>query len=160
VRVVADVRTAPGSRKHPHFGRRALEASLAERGIRYVHLPELGGFRRALPDSSNMGLRNVAFRGYADHAATDEFARGYARLTELAREMPTAFMCAETLWWRCHRRILADRLSLDGWEVTHVVRAGKSDPHLLSPEARLVGGTLTYPFAVEIAGQSEHRGRS
>lgn len=145
IRTLADVRSAPGSRKHPQFGRAELSVSLTERGIRYVHIAELGGFRRTLPESPNTAWRNESFRGYADHMASDEFARGYARLVELARELPTAFMCSETLWWRCHRRLLSDRLALDGWEVIHLMRPGESQAHRITPEARLAGGEVVYP---------------
>jgi uncharacterized protein (DUF488 family) len=93
---------------------RALATALREVGIAYVHLPELGGRREPRVDSPHQALRVAAFRGYADHMNTAEFARGYDPLTSLARESRTAFMCAETLWWRCHRRLIADRLTVDG----------------------------------------------
>ena len=147
IETLVDIRTAPGSRRHPQFGQAALREALASEGIAYVHLKELGGFRRASPDSPNTGLRNEAFRGYADHTASDEFAVGYRQLTDLASQAPTAYMCAETLWWRCHRRILSDRLALDGWEVLHLMRPGASQPHRVTPEARLVDGRLVYGLA-------------
>jgi uncharacterized protein (DUF488 family) len=109
-----------------------------------VHLKELGGWRRPRVDSRNVAIRSAGFRGYADHLATDEFASGHQRLREIANEAPTAYLCAETLWWRCHRRILSDRLAADGWEVVHLIRPGESQPHLLSKEARLVDGDLVY----------------
>ena len=141
---LADVRLIPGSRRHPHFGATSLEASLGEIGIAYVHLPELGGRREPRADSPHRALRVAAFRGYADHMNTDEFARGYERLTSLARESRTAFMCAETLWWRCHRRLIADRLTVDGWAVTHLFASGKSEPHMLWDAARKAEGHLVY----------------
>ena len=147
VRTIADVRTAPASRKHPHFAGPALARSLEARGIGYVHLAELGGWRRPRHDSPNAALRSPGFRGYADHLTSAEFGRGYARLTDLGRGAPTAFMCAETLWWRCHRRILSDRLVADGWEVMHLLAPGKREPHRLSKEARLVDGALVYDRA-------------
>ncbi len=147
IREVVDVRTAPASRKHPHFGSDALARSLEGRGMRYLHLGELGGWRRSRPDSANVALRSPGFRGYADHLESEEFARGYATLLQVARAVPTAFMCAETLWWRCHRRILADRLVADGWEVVHLLRPGESTPHRLSREGHVVGGRLTYDRA-------------
>jgi len=144
IETLADVRTAPGSRRHPQFGARALEGTLGELGITYAHLPELGGRREPRADSPHRALRVAAFRGYADHMSTDEFARGYERLVALAREWRTAFMCAETLWWRCHRRLIADRLTVDGWIVTHLFAPGKSEPHVLWDAARIDNGHLVY----------------
>lgn len=144
VAAIADVRTAPASRRHPHFGREALSRTLEERGILYVHLPGLGGWRRPRPDSPHVALRSAPFRGYADHLATQEFALARERLEQLAAERPTAYLCAETLWWRCHRRILSDRLVAGGWEVVHLLRPGESEPHRLTPGARVVEGELVY----------------
>jgi len=141
---LADVRSIPGSRRHPHFGSSALSATLAERGIEYLHLPGLGGRRTERGASAHVALRVAAFRAYADHLATEEFARDYSRLRELATTTRVAFMCAETLWWRCHRRILADRLTVDGWEVAHLLAPGKSEPHVLWDAARVAEGRLVY----------------
>src|SRR5882672_6005454 len=131
IMALVDVRLAPGSRRHPHFGANALEDALGEVGIAYEHVPALGGRREPRADSPHHALRVAAFRGYADHMSSAEFARGYERLVSLARESRTAFMCAETLWWRCHRRLIADRLTIDGWTVTHLFAPGKSEPHVL-----------------------------
>ena len=147
IEALVDIRTAPGSRKHPHFGRDALAEALGGKGIRYLHLKRLGGFRRALADSPNVALRSSAFRGYADHMASEEFAHAYRELVETATAETTACMCAETLWWRCHRRILSDRLAADGWEVLHLMKPGEILPHRPSPEARLQGGLLIYDGA-------------
>ena len=144
VTVLADVRSAPGSRRHPQFGQAPLAASLAQAQIEYVHLRGLGGRRDAAPDSPHVALRVDAFRGYADHMDGPEFATDYARLVSTARMKPTAFMCAETLWWRCHRRMLSDRLTIDGWDVVHLLAIGKSEPHRLWDVARLVNGRLVY----------------
>ena len=144
VATLADVRTFPGSRRHPQFGQAALRASLAEADIAYVHLPGLGGRRDPRPDSPHTALRVDAFRGYADHMASAEFADALARLEELARAAPTAYLCAETLWWRCHRRMLSDVLTVRGWEVIHLLAPGKSGPHRLWDVARVAGGTLVY----------------
>jgi uncharacterized protein (DUF488 family) len=141
---LADIRSHPGSRRHPHFGAKSLEAALNEIGIAYLHLPELGGRREPSTDSPHRALRVAAFRGYAEHMSKEEFARGYGRLASLARESRTAFMCAETLWWRCHRRLLADRLTVDGWTVTHLFAPGKSEPHVLWDTARIDDGDLVY----------------
>jgi uncharacterized protein (DUF488 family) len=144
IRALADVRSAPGSRRHPQFGQSALASSLAAAGIEYVHLRGLGGRREAVPDSPHVALKVDAFRGYADHMASAEFAADYARLVAMALESATAFMCAETLWWRCHRRMLSDRLTADGWEVAHLLAPGKSEPHRMWDVARVVDGTLVY----------------
>jgi uncharacterized protein (DUF488 family) len=144
IMALADVRSAPGSRRHPQFGQAALASSLEEARIEYVHLRGLGGRRDAAPDSPHVALRVDAFRGYADHMASAEFAADYARLDALARQKPTAFMCAETLWWRCHRRMLSDRLSVDAWDVVHLLAPSKSEPHRVWDVARVVDGQLVY----------------
>ena len=144
ITALVDIRSQPGSRRHPHFGGKALEATLGGIGITYAHLPELGGRREPLADSPNRALRVAAFRGYADHMSTEEFARGYERLTSIGSESRTAFMCAETLWWRCHRRLVADRLTVDGWNVTHLFAPGKSETHVLWDAARIDNGHLVY----------------
>lgn len=144
IKVLADVRSVPGSRRHPQFGRSELASSLADAGIEYVHLRGLGGRRDALPDSPHVALKVDAFRGYADHMASPEFAADYVRLDGFARQKSTAFMCAETLWSECHRRMLADRLVVDGWSVVHLLAPGKSDPHRLWDVARVEGGRLVY----------------
>jgi len=144
IATLADVRTYPGSRRHPQFGQAAVRGSLEAQGIAYLHLPGLGGRRDPRPDSPHTALRVAAFRGYADHMTTPEFAAERARLEALARERPTAYMCAETLWWRCHRRMLSDLLTVRGWDVTHLVMPGKSEPHRLWDVARIVHGALVY----------------
>lgn len=146
VELLADVRRFPGSRRTPHFGGAALRGVLAGEGIRYEHLEGLGGRRRAASDSPNGGWENAAFRGYADHMATEEFARGLARLEEIAGARGTAMMCAEAPWWRCHRRLLADALLVRGWRVIHVMPDARRMRHELTAWA-VVGGAsqLGYP---------------
>ncbi|MGH7636157.1 MAG: DUF488 family protein [Gemmatimonadaceae bacterium] len=144
VRALADVRRFPGSRRHPHFGREQLEPFLRAHGIEYVWMPELGGRRKARKDSPHTGWRVEAFRGYADYMDTDEFRAALTRLLELARGLPTAIMCAEQLWWQCHRRLISDALLAQGHEVLHIESAKKASPHKLVSPARLVGGTLSY----------------
>jgi uncharacterized protein (DUF488 family) len=144
VRSLADIRTFPGSRRHPQFGQAALRGSLAGAGIAYVHLRGLGGRREPRPDSANTALRVDAFRGYADHMVSEEFARDLSALEELARAAPTAYMCAETLWWKCHRRLLSDLLATRGWEVTHLLTPGKSEAHRVWDVAREVDDGLVY----------------
>ena len=142
---VVDVRRYPGSRRHPHFGREPMEAWLAEAGLGYRWLPDLGGRRSAAPDSPNVALRNAQFRGYADHMATEEFRRGCDELLELARAASVAVMCAEAVWWRCHRRLLADHLVLiAGVTVAHVLPDGRLSPHAPTPEARSDGDHVVY----------------
>lgn len=144
VTVLADVRSVPGSHRHPQFGRAALTASLAKAGIEYVHLRGLGGRREAIPGSPHVALKVDAFRGYADHMTSAEFGADYARLDAFARGKAMAFMCAETAWWHCHRRMLSDRLTVDGWEVVHLLAPGKSEPHRMWEVARVVNGRLVY----------------
>ena len=154
IELLADVRTAPGSRKHPHFGRDALAASLQSRGIRYEWLGrDLGGFRRTKVDSRHTALRNSGFRGYADHMETEAFGEARDRLIETAREKRTAVMCAESLWWRCHRRMLADGLVAAGCEVVHVMDRGRLEPHRLTTAARVADGTVIYDVPEEESGQ-------
>ena len=144
IRTLADVRLFPGSRRHPEFGAEPLESVLRAAGIAYVHLAGLGGRREPRPDSPHRALRVAAFRGYADYMDTAEFALAYERLTGIAGASRTAFMCAETLWWRCHRRLIADRLTVDGRTVTHLLAPGKREPHTLWDAARTVDGHLVY----------------
>jgi uncharacterized protein (DUF488 family) len=145
---VADVRVAPYSRRHPQFNRESLAGELGERGIDYRHLPALGGRRRPRPDSPNGGWEEEAFRGYADYALTGEFAAGLAELCALALERPTAIMCAEALWWRCHRRLIADRLIAVGWSVCHITPDGRLTEHELAPFAVVEpDGSVRYPPA-------------
>jgi uncharacterized protein (DUF488 family) len=145
VEVLADVRTAPGSRRLPHFSRPALAALLPPRGLEYVHLPELGGFRRPRPDSPNDGWRNRSFRGYADYMATPAWRAGLERLLALAAKRPLAAMCAEAVPWRCHRSLIADGLVVRGIEVTHVLGPGQTQSHRLTPFAVVEGDRITYP---------------
>jgi uncharacterized protein (DUF488 family) len=141
---LVDVRTIPGSRRHPQFGQAALRASLTGAGIAYMHLAGLGGRRDPRADSPHVALRVDAFRGYADHMSSDEFGRDFRQLVAVASATTTAYMCAETLWWRCHRRMLSDALTVAGWEVTHLLDVGKSEPHRLWDVARIVEGGLVY----------------
>jgi uncharacterized protein (DUF488 family) len=147
VEQLADVRAHPGSRRSPWFDRDVLSRELPAHGLRYVHLPALGGRRRPVPDSPNGGWRVEAFRGYADYMATAEWRHGIAALEALACQAPTAMMCAEGLWWRCHRRLIADALTVSGWEVIHIAPDGATAVHEPTPFAVAEGGALTYPPA-------------
>jgi uncharacterized protein (DUF488 family) len=144
IETLVDVRRFPGSRRLPQFGSDALAASLGGCDVGYKWIPELGGRRRADPGSPNDGWRNDAFRAYADHIATEEFARGLSELLTLASASRTTIMCAELLWWRCHRRLIADVLTSIGHDVRHIRDSGEAEVHTLAPPARLVDGVLTY----------------
>ena len=147
IELIADVRRFPGSRRQPQFETTALAEALAERGVDYRWLPALGGRRRSAAASSNLAWRHAAFRAYAEHVASEEFASGLVELLVLAGGLRTAIMCAEVLWWRCHRRLIADVLVSLGWDVLHVRDGRTADPHRLAPPARLVDGRLTYETA-------------
>ena len=145
IKFVADVRMFPGSKRYPQFNRESLAGSLGQSEIRYEHFPELGGRRKTRPDSRNTAWRNASFRGYADYIETKEFRNGIARLLDLANTTgPTAIMCAEAVWWRCHRSLISDYLKARGVEVFHILDAGKTEPHPYTSAARIVNGELTY----------------
>jgi len=144
VEVLVDVRTYPGSRRYPQFNKDTLAGSLSGIGIKYKHEPRLGGRRTARPDSHNTVWRNVQFRGYADHMETEEFKNGVRELLELAATARTAVMCAEAVWWRCHRSLLADYLKAAGHEVIHILDEKKTEEHPFTSAARLVDGKLSY----------------
>jgi uncharacterized protein (DUF488 family) len=146
IELLADIRTVPRSRKWPHFGTDQLSSSLPANDVAYAHLSALGGWRRPVQNSPNGGWRNPSFQGYADYALTDAFADGLAELCSLARERPTAMMCSEGLWWRCHRRLVADRLVAAGWEVLHIAPDGGTTGHELSDFAVVrADGRVVYP---------------
>ena len=144
IEAVLDVRRFPGSRRLPQFGSAELERSLRAADVGYAWVEALGGRRRPVVDSPNGGWQNEAFRGYADHVATEEFAGGLNQLLTVASGMRSAVMCAELLWWRCHRRIIADVLVSLGHDVRHIRDGSDATPHELAPPARLVDGVLMY----------------
>src|SRR2546425_12122865 len=139
ISLLADVRHFPGSRRYPQFGQQQLAASLRAAGIEYVHFPELGGRRLARPDSPNTAWRNEAFRGYADYMLTDAFRAGIDRLLKLAWQKRPVIMCAEALWWRCHRALIADYLKVSGATVIHILGPNKTEEHPFTSAARIVG---------------------
>ena len=147
VDLLADIRAFPRSRANPQFNGPELQAQLAAAGMAYRYLPALGGRRHGRKgDSPNMLWRNESFRAYADHAGSAEFRAGFQELCALAGEHRCAIMCAETLWWRCHRRIVADYLLAAGFEVIHILGPGKLMPASLTPGARRsADGGLVYP---------------
>jgi uncharacterized protein (DUF488 family) len=140
---LADIRRFPGSRRHPHFSGEALALSLPRLGIEYVHLESLGGRRKPLGKSENGAWESDQFRGYADHMASAEFHAAVDRLLDTTR--PTSYMCAEAVPWRCHRNLLSDELLRRQVEVIHILSRGKSQPHALSPMARLDPDRVVYP---------------
>ena len=144
IEAIADVRRFPGSRRYPHFATEAMDASLPAHGIAYQWIPKLGGRRKVQPDSPNTAWRNASFQGYADYTATPEFAEGLAELLKLAAEKRTAMMCAEVLWWRCHRSIVSDALKLRGIEVIHILDATHTTEHPYTSPAHIVDGELSY----------------
>ena len=147
VELVVDIRKMPKSRSNPQFEGVALQRSLEKAGIGYVHEPLLGGLRRARKDSVNDGWRNASFRGFADYMATDDFKRGLETLLGRAVKTTTAIMCAEAVPWRCHRSLVADALTARGITVEHILDDRHSQPHKLTPFARVDGLCVTYPPA-------------
>jgi len=148
VRLVVDVRTMPRSRSNPQFNSDVLPSALADAGIGYEHIAALGGLRsrrREVPAEVNAFWQNASFHNYADYAMSQHFAEGLARLRELGSEEPCAVMCAEALWWRCHRRIIADYLLAGGDAVQHIMADGKVVAASLTPAARPAEGALIYP---------------
>jgi uncharacterized protein (DUF488 family) len=128
----------------PWFNRETLSRELSPLGVAYVHLPKLGGRRAPSPHSRNTGWRVAGFRGYADPMASAEFAAGLEALEALSARRTTAMMCAEALWWRCHRRLVSDALTVRGWEVVHVGSTGRTTTHQLTSFAVMDAGILTY----------------
>jgi uncharacterized protein (DUF488 family) len=163
IKLLVDVRAFPGSKRYPQFNKEALAKSLNAHGIRYEHFPELGGKRKSKPDSRNTAWRNASFRGYADYMETEQFQKGVERLLFFARSDPEsirgrngrdggeavnpcaiAIMCAEAVWWRCHRSLIADYLKARGLEVLHILSANKVEPHPYTSASRIVNGELSY----------------
>lgn len=149
VTLVADVRTVPRSRHNPQFNRDSLPRDLAAAAIEYVHLAGLGGWRTPRADSPNQGWHSPGFRGYADYMLTPEFEAHLESLMELARQQQVALMCAEAVPWRCHRSLIADALLVRGVNVEHILSPAASQPHRLTPFARVEGLCLTYPAPLE-----------
>jgi uncharacterized protein (DUF488 family) len=145
IKLLVDVRSLPGSKRYPQFNKETLAESVSAHGIRYKHFPELGGRRKPKPDSRNTAWRNASFRGYADYMETEEFHKGVERLLALAYETGrAAIMCAEAVWWRCHRSLISDYLKARGVEVMHILNTNKTEPHPFTSAARIVNGELSY----------------
>lgn len=144
IQVIADIRRHPGSRKYPQFDQDALIVSLASHHIHYTYIPELAGRRKARPDSANTVWRNQSFRGYADYMETSDFLQGIRALTTLASEYRTAIMCAESVWWKCHRSMVADYMKSIGWTVIHIINEKQNKIHPYTSAANIESGRLTY----------------
>lgn len=144
IETVVDIRSYPRSRKFPQFNKEALELSLPENNIEYIHLKKLGGRRKVNPESKNTTWRHAAFRGYADYMESESFAEGIKELIVIALEKRTAYMCSEAVWWRCHRSMVSDYLKAHGWDVQHIMGVNKASEHPYTQPARIVAGELTY----------------
>ena len=142
---LVDIRSFPMSRRLPHFNRESLEKTLPEVGIRYIWMKELGGRRKKIRDDSpNIALRSPSFRNYADYMLTQEFQRSITQLIDVAGQSRTAYMCAERVYFRCHRMLVSDWLTAHGHQVFHIDGTGPAKPHKLLPEARVIDGELIY----------------
>ena len=150
VSTIADVRKIPRSRRHLQFNVDTLPTSLGAAGLGYVHRPGLGGLRRERPDSVNRGWKNPSFRAYADYMQTDEFAHELDALVALGMRERVAIMCAEAVWWRCHRSLIADALVARGEPVLHILTPERAEPHVLRDFARVADGRVTYPGEPEL----------
>lgn len=144
IKNLVDIRGLPGSRKFPQFDKENLERSLEEYGIQYTHLKELGGRRKVHKDSKNTRWRNASFRGYADYMETEVFEKGIEELEAIALQAPTVYMCAEAVWWRCHRSMVSDYLKAKSWTVRHIMAIGKAEEHSYTSPARVVGDRVFY----------------
>ena len=142
---VVDVRTVPRSAHNPQFNKDSLVRSLMEFGLKYIHMPGLGGLRRARRDSPNGGWRNASFRGYADYMQTREFVESLEEAIQAAKQDQIALMCAEAVPWRCHRSLIADALLVRGIRTEDIMSATRRHVHTLTPFAQVRGATITYP---------------
>lgn len=144
IKNLVDIRRFPGSRKFPHFNKENLARGLKESGLHYLHLEGLGGRRKAEVNSKNSRWRNVSFRGYADYMETADFETAIRKLEDIAFKQPTAYMCSEAVWWRCHRALVSDYLKAKGWLVLHIMSANKFDEHPYTSPAKVVDGRVFY----------------
>lgn len=144
ITALVDVRRFAGSRRNPQFSGEAMARTLPEAGIAYFPVPELGGRRTPRPDSANIAWRNAGFRGYADYMETPPYRDAAMRLADVARAQPTSVMCAEAVWWQCHRSLISDDFKSRGWEVIHLLAPGRSEVHPYTSAARIVEGYLDY----------------
>lgn len=147
IRRLVDVRTIPRSRHNPQYDTEVLAAHLKKAKLTYLHMPQLGGLKKAKKDSVNVGWKNASFRGYADYMQSEQFQNALEQLMADSRETPTAVMCAEAVPWRCHRSLIADALLIRGWKVQHIMTKRKADSHRLTRFAVVEADRITYPSA-------------
>lgn len=143
IKLIADIRSLPGSRKYPHFDKEQLQVSLPQHNIKYIHIEKLGGRRRASKNNTT-AWKHPAFKGYAEYMETESFLQGIKELEESAITQRVAYMCSEAVWWSCHRAMVSDYLKIHGWQVQHIMAQQKSTEHPYTSPARIVGGNLTY----------------
>ncbi|HEY8399834.1 MAG TPA: DUF488 domain-containing protein, partial [Cytophagaceae bacterium] len=134
----------PGSRKFPHFNSEYLKNILADKNIEYQHLPLLGGRRTPSINSTNIAWKNSSFRGYADYMETEDFRKGIQQMEKLAEERPTAMMCSEAVWWKCHRSLVADYMKASGWKVIHIIDVNSTQEDPYTSAAKIIDGKLDY----------------
>lgn len=144
IKILADIRRLPGSRKYPQFNKEDLKISLENAGIQYIHLADLGGRRKVKKDSINNRWNNASFRGYADYMETEEFKNAVMKLEYIALEQPVAYMCSEAVWYKCHRSMVSDYLKAKGWMVVHIMAIQKVQEHKYTSPARIVDGNVLY----------------
>lgn len=147
IKTVADIRHYPGSKRYPHFNKIELNESLLKNNLDYFHIVQLGGRRKANVDSKNTAWRHPAFKGYADYMETTDFNDGIKMLEEIGLKSPTAFMCSEAVWWRCHRSLVADYLKVKGWNVLHIMGINNTVVHPYTSPAKIIDGKLNYQSA-------------
>lgn len=144
IKNLVDIRSMPGSRKFPQFDKGNLENVLPENNINYIYLEGLGGRRKMQKDSKNIRWKNLSFRGYADYMETGDFEKSVAKLEQIALQAPTVYMCAEALWWRCHRSLVSDYLKAKGWKVLHITAMGETQEHTYTSPAKVIDGRVFY----------------
>lgn len=144
IKGLVDIRRLPGSCKYPQFNQDNLKTSLEDAGIQYRHLEDLGGRRKAKANSRNNRWRNESFKGYADYMETEKFGKAIGRLEQIALQQPTAYMCSEAVWWRCHRSMVSDYLKAKGWMVLHIMAEGKAQEHPYTSPAIVVNNQICY----------------
>lgn len=144
IQTLIDVRSLPGSRKFPQYDKEALETSLRHSNIHYLHLKDLGGRRKTSKESKNTGWRLASFRGYADYMETEEFLKATMQLESIGSANRTVYMCAEAVWWSCHRSLISDHLKVNHWAVYHIMGIGKAQEHPYTSPARIINGKLFY----------------
>lgn len=144
IELLADIRSFPGSKRYPHFDKEYLENALSLQSVEYMHFQQLGGRRKPILESKNIAWKHDAFRGYADYMETEDFKEAITQLETIGKEKRTAFMCSESLWWKCHRSLVADYFKSKEWKVIHIMGNGKEAEHPYTAPAKIVNGKLSY----------------